>query len=58
MDRSKLTLVPEWLKSSASVTGASSSNHQFSSSSLKSGNSHFLSFNLFYVLSVSLFPGC
>ncbi|XP_075674254.1 uncharacterized protein LOC142643485 isoform X1 [Castanea sativa] len=36
MDRSKLTLVPEWLKSSASVTGASSSNHQFSSSSLKS----------------------
>lgn len=36
MDRSELTLVPEWLKSSASVTAGSSSNHQFSSSSLNS----------------------
>ncbi|KAK9989166.1 hypothetical protein SO802_029405 [Lithocarpus litseifolius] len=36
MDRSELTLVPEWLKSSASVTGGSSTNHQFSSASLNS----------------------
>lgn len=36
MDRSEPTLVPEWLKSSASVTGGGSPNHQFSSSSLHS----------------------
>lgn len=49
MDRSEPTLVPEWLKSSASVTGGGSPNHQFSSSSLHSGNLHFFTFKLFYV---------
>ncbi|KAF5448582.1 hypothetical protein F2P56_029101 [Juglans regia] len=36
MDRSEPALVPEWLKSSGSVTGGGGTNHQFSSSSLHS----------------------
>ncbi|XP_059460557.1 uncharacterized protein LOC132189776 isoform X2 [Corylus avellana] len=39
MDRSEPALMPEWLKSSGSVTGAGSTNHQFSSSSLHSDQS-------------------
>lgn len=36
MDRSEPALVPEWLKSSGSVTGGGSTNHQFSSPPLYS----------------------
>lgn len=38
MERSEPSLVPEWLKSGGSVTGSGNSNHQFTSSSLHSGN--------------------
>jgi hypothetical protein len=50
MDRSEPALVPEWLKSSLSVTGGGSTNHQFSSSSLHSGNLHLPTFFSFSFL--------
>lgn len=52
MDRSEPALVPEWLKSSGSVTGGGSTNHQFSSSSLHSGNFHLLTFTYSMLSSV------
>lgn len=38
MDKTEPALVPEWLKSSGSVTGGGSTNHHFAPSLLQSGN--------------------
>lgn len=51
MDRSEPTLVPEWLKSSGSVSVGGSTNNQFpssSSSSLHPGNLYLLTFPYLY----------
>lgn len=44
MERSEPTLVPEWLRSTGSVTGGGNSAHHFASSSSHSGIFRFLSF--------------
>ncbi|KAG2705235.1 hypothetical protein I3760_05G043500 [Carya illinoinensis] len=54
MDRSEPALVPEWLKSSANVTGGGGTNHQFSSSALHSDD-HAISK---HARNVSSMSGC
>lgn len=48
MERSEPTLVPEWLRSTGSVTGGGNSNHHFPSSSSHSGTAFFLFLFLFF----------